>query len=152
MANEKDIAENQEGKSLDQLAGEGQIADDETIEDKLSGEDSVIKGEEAPNGVRGERAKETVVAAMTEEEIMKPVDFKEGCFGMRADIELIKSKCKNWMSHPEFEIIEASFEPFDKYHEMKENIELAYRHLEDARMRIGKAIQAFDSGKSCYPR
>ena len=126
MANEKDIAENQEGKSLDELCGEGQIANDKTIEDKLS--------------------------PPTEEEIMKPVDFKEGCFGMRADIELIKSKCKNWMSHPEFEIIEASFEPFDKYHEMKENIELAYRHLEDARMRIGKAIQAFDSGKSCYPR
>jgi len=40
MANEKDIAENQEGKSLDQLAGEGQIADDETIEGKLSGPSS----------------------------------------------------------------------------------------------------------------
>ena len=152
MANEKDIAENQEGKSLDQLAGEGQIADDETIEDKLSGEDSVIKGEEAPNGVRGERAKETVVAAMTEEEIMKPVDFKEGCFGMRADIELIKSKCKNWMSHPALVGLPYGNKPLNQKHEMIFNLENAYRHLEDACMRIGKAIQAFDGGKSCYPR
>lgn len=30
------------------------------------------------------------------------------------------------------------------------NITLAYRHLEDASMRLGKAIQAADGGKSCY--
>ena len=34
--------------------------------------------------------------------------------------------------------------------EMKANIMLAYRHLEDAAMRLGKAIQAFDGGKSVY--
>ena len=36
--------------------------------------------------------------------------------------------------------------------ERKANLQLAYRHLEDARMRIGKAIQAYDGGTSCYPR
>jgi len=36
--------------------------------------------------------------------------------------------------------------------EMKTNLMLSYRHLEDASMRIGKAIQAFDGGKSVYPR
>lgn len=30
------------------------------------------------------------------------------------------------------------------------NLKLAYRHLEDARMRLGKAIQARDGGVSCY--
>ncbi len=32
--------------------------------------------------------------------------------------------------------------------EMKANIMLAYRHLEDARMRIGKVLQAADDGVS----
>ena len=36
--------------------------------------------------------------------------------------------------------------------EMKANIMLAYRHLEDARMRLGKVVQAYDGGTSCYPR
>lgn len=37
----------------------------------------------------------------------------------------------------------------DRY-EMRENIILAYRHLEDAAMRLGKVIQAYDGGKSVY--
>lgn len=36
--------------------------------------------------------------------------------------------------------------------EMLANVTLAYRHLEDARMRLGKVIQAYDGGTSCYPR
>jgi hypothetical protein len=32
------------------------------------------------------------------------------------------------------------------------NVMLAYRHLEDAAMRLGKAVQAFDGGQSVYPR
>jgi hypothetical protein len=36
--------------------------------------------------------------------------------------------------------------------EMRANITLAYRHMEDARMRLGKAIQAYDGGVSCYPK
>ena len=36
--------------------------------------------------------------------------------------------------------------------EMKANITLAYRHIEDAIMRLGKAIQAFDGGKSIYQK
>jgi hypothetical protein len=34
--------------------------------------------------------------------------------------------------------------------EVMANLTLAYRHLEDASMRIGKAIQARDGGKSVY--
>jgi hypothetical protein len=34
--------------------------------------------------------------------------------------------------------------------EMLANITLAHRHLEDARMRLGKFIQAFDGGTSVY--
>ncbi len=32
------------------------------------------------------------------------------------------------------------------------NIMLAYRHMEDARMRVGKAIQAMEGGKSIYDK
>jgi len=32
------------------------------------------------------------------------------------------------------------------------NVTLAYRHLEDAGMRLGKAIQAIDGGVSVYDR
>lgn len=32
------------------------------------------------------------------------------------------------------------------------NITLAYRHLEDASMRLGKAIQAYDGGASVYDK
>jgi hypothetical protein len=34
--------------------------------------------------------------------------------------------------------------------EVKANIQLAFRHIEDARMRLGKVIQAASSGESCY--
>jgi hypothetical protein len=36
--------------------------------------------------------------------------------------------------------------------EMHANITLAYRHLEDAAMRLGKAIQAADGGVSIYDK
>ncbi len=36
--------------------------------------------------------------------------------------------------------------------EMTANIILAYRHLEDAAMRLGKAIQAYDGGVSVYDK
>lgn len=36
--------------------------------------------------------------------------------------------------------------------EMLANVTLAYRHLEDARMRLGKVIQAYDGGISVYDK
>lgn len=36
--------------------------------------------------------------------------------------------------------------------EFNANIMLAYRHLEDARMRLGKALQALDGGVSVYDK
>lgn len=36
--------------------------------------------------------------------------------------------------------------------EMIANIMLAYRHIEDARMRLGKVIQAHDGGESIYDK
>lgn len=36
--------------------------------------------------------------------------------------------------------------------ECRANLTLAYRHLEDARMRLGKAIQSIDGGVSVYDK
>jgi hypothetical protein len=36
--------------------------------------------------------------------------------------------------------------------ELMANLTLAYRHLEDSSMRLGKAIQAYDGGKSVYDK
>jgi hypothetical protein len=36
--------------------------------------------------------------------------------------------------------------------EMKANLMLCYRHLEDAAMRLGKVLQAKDGGKSVYDK
>lgn len=36
--------------------------------------------------------------------------------------------------------------------EMLANLMLAYRHLEDARMRMGKVLQAINNGKSVYDK
>jgi len=112
-----DVAESQEGRSLDELAGEG-----------------------------------TFVNPTTDEEIMKPKYFKDGVFGMRSDIELIKSAVVNWMEHPDLVNTEFTKHFLDRKSEMIANLKLAYRHLEDARMRLGKVIQAYDGGKSCYPK
>jgi len=93
-----------------------------------------------------------LAAAPTEADIMKPVNFKPGCFGMRADIELVKLKIKNWLAHPELVSQDLADNPLGKRCEMYDNLLLAYRHLEDARMRVGKAVQAYDGGKSVYPQ
>ena len=36
--------------------------------------------------------------------------------------------------------------------EMRANVMLAYRHLEDAAMRLGKVLQAYDGGTSVYDK
>ena len=153
----------QEGKSLDELAGEGRIAGhDETVTNWLTafqGRSVKEMLENTPEGIQAKYDPDSqsltiIPISQTEEEIMKPADFKTGIFGMRGDIELVKSKVKNWMGHPEAEVrldIDGAPENRD-CGEMVANLELTYRHLEDARMRLGKAVQAYDGGKSCYPR
>lgn len=76
-------------------------------------------------------------------------DFKECCFVLRENLEKEKQATYMLMGHPVF----AQTEIFtNQQGEMRANIMLAYRHLEDARMRLGKAIQAYDGGESRYPR
>jgi len=66
--------------------------------------------------------------------------IKETCNCLRGDIEAIKKRVQ---------VLRTSA---DTPGEAGANATLAYRHLEDARMRIGKVIQALDGGVSCYDK
>ena len=77
------------------------------------------------------------------------VDVKEQCFQLREEIEGIKKRTIRLRS--DSGIISGSDSGIISG-EAVANIVLAYRHLEDARMRLGKAVQAVDGGESCYPR
>jgi hypothetical protein len=71
----------------------------------------------------------------------KLTDFKEECYRDRELIEAVKEQVQGLradLSEGRFEI-PADADP----NEIIENVKLAYRHLEDARMRIGKALQAY---------
>ncbi len=76
-------------------------------------------------------------------------NFKECCFDLRGRIEQLKQETLIVKNHDDFKNEQTS--P-NQHGEMKANVTLAYRHLEDARMRIGKAIQAYDGGQSCYQK
>lgn len=77
-------------------------------------------------------------------------DFKGMCNELRGKI---KSEADHLKGQ-----IEITKDPINGYMgksdkgEMIANLMLAYRHLEDASMRIGKAIQAYDGGESVYDK
>ena len=79
------------------------------------------------------------------------MSFKDDANALRHMIEGIKSEVKAMRDHDvftqAFTVAQA-----EATGEMKANITLAFRHLEDARMRLGKAIQAYDGGVSCYDK
>lgn len=61
----------------------------------------------------------------------------------------LTTECDNiraLMSHEDLALVQANANPG----ECKANLMLAVRHVEDATMRLGKAIQAMDGGVSCY--
>ena len=82
-------------------------------------------------------------------EAVTETPFIERCQEVRAKVEELKAAVWAMRSHLDF-----SNEQTHVYQhaEMKANVMLSYRHLEDARMRMGKAIQARDGGTSCYPK
>jgi hypothetical protein len=76
----------------------------------------------------------------------EPNDIKKKCDLCRGSIKMMGITVKDLMEDPHFK----ADNPTNS--EMKANIMLAYRHLEDARMRLGKVIQAYDGGVSCYDK
>jgi hypothetical protein len=75
------------------------------------------------------------------------IDFPTHCKNLRKIVKTIAAEVDDSHTHPIFEDDEKE----DRDHnEMHANLTLCYRHLEDAAMRLGKAIQAYDGGKSVY--
>ncbi len=64
------------------------------------------------------------------------------CNRLRAELETIKKEVGAARLNA----------PADKAGEVEANYTLAYRHLEDARMRLGKVIQADGDGVSKYDK
>ena len=76
-------------------------------------------------------------------------DFKEMCLRIGDNCLELGKQIKAIMKHGFFN---GGQEFPDQHGEMKANIMLAYRHMEDLRMRLEKAIQAYDGRISVYPR
>jgi len=86
----------------------------------------------------------------TERPIATTLPFNEVCYHIRGHLkswaEILMDVRKK---HPVFK---SEPDGVRDDGEMIANLMLAYRHLEDATMRLGKAVQAFDGGKSVYPK
>jgi len=76
--------------------------------------------------------------------------FDEDCRNLRAWMKNSASSVLAFKKVVQSE--QATFGPEADIAEMLANITLAYRHLEDASMRLGKAIQAYDGGQSVYDK
>ena len=81
--------------------------------------------------------KETILA--------KDIELK--CNRFRDEILNTAKDVREMMKHPDFD--DMTKQAYEGQHgEMKANIMLTYRHLEDARMRVGKILQALGDGVS----
>lgn len=83
---------------------------------------------------------------------MKFDDIKASCNFLRTQIKDIGDGVKDLKDNAVATASSSSSEQLLNIDtgEAVANIQLAFRHLEDARMRLGKCIQAIDGGKSVY--
>ena len=72
-------------------------------------------------------------------------EMKQTCNGLREEMKNLGNTVIALMEHP---ATKAENEYPNQRAEMKANIMLTYRHLEDARMRVGKILQAASDGVS----
>lgn len=76
---------------------------------------------------------------------VEEVSFEDKCNNFRNRIKQIGDEIKTLMGSY---FLERDQDYPEQHGEIKANIMLAYRYLEDARMRIGKILQAADDGVS----
>lgn len=88
--------------------------------------------------------------ALNEAQPLEYKPFKNECNDLRRQILTTGDWVRVLMGHPGVQPPTTTDDSARDIGEMKANIMLAFRHLEDARMRLGKAIQAFDGGVSVY--
>ena len=79
---------------------------------------------------------------------MSELNFKEEMRNLRAQIKETGAKVRSWEVAADTWTLKVPSGVDER--EMAANLMLSYRHLEDAATRLGKAIQAFDGGKSVY--
>jgi hypothetical protein len=75
--------------------------------------------------------------------------MKDLCDQYRSECKEIEKKARALMDHDIFKGEQACL---GQHSEMKANVMLAVRHLEDARMRFGKVIQYSGDGVSIYDK
>lgn len=88
---------------------------------------------------------------MSDEVKPLPRTFDSACSYFRGELKALANGVLTLRYHPYFSPQSESNGVSDNG-EMIANIMLAYRHLEDATMRLGKAIQAYDGGQSVYDK
>lgn len=74
--------------------------------------------------------------------------MEQTCNALRAAILVIEKQVRELKKQPMNPDVTSS----EAAGEMVANIMLTVRHLEDARMRLGKVIQAKNGGVSCYDK
>lgn len=77
--------------------------------------------------------------------------FVEDCARIRKGLKAVALVVKNRFDEIHISGLPAGSSIADSG-EICANLMLSYRHLEDAVMRLGKAIQAYDGGKSVYDK
>ena len=81
--------------------------------------------------------------------VIKKADLEFRCNDLRQEVKCIGDTVKDLMQDSTFDG-EQTF--ISQHSEMKANIMMAYRHLEDARMRLGKVMQQIQGGISKYDK
>jgi len=77
--------------------------------------------------------------------------FNEECYSLRDEMRAIAKKIADLRYGLTAREANEEFPAPADVGGMIANLMLAYRHIEDATMRMGKAVQAFDGGTSVYP-
>lgn len=75
--------------------------------------------------------------------------IKEYCDALRSQVKMSELSARELMNHSVFHSEQAFL---GQHGEMKAQIMLAVRHLEDARLRMGKVIQYSGDGVSIYDK
>ena len=82
----------------------------------------------------------------------RPLTFIEQANDLRSAIKGIAFRCKGFIERTKSAAAQQETDGIENISEMIANLTLSYRHLEDASMRFGKAIQAKDGGVSVYDK
>jgi len=87
---------------------------------------------------------------------MEEMTFEELVAAERGEIQKIKDRVAALLDHEVFRgecgQLAPGNVPMNQHGNMKSNLVLSFRCLEDARMRLGKVMQASQGGVSCFDR